>query len=82
MLLDAMVALRRDREPQRAGELLERFLNEFPRGALREEALALSVEAALARNDSAGRDRWARAYLQAYPSGRFRDFVEGSLSAP
>ena len=82
LLLDAMVALRRERDSQRAGELLERFLTEFPRGALREEALALSVEAALARNDGPGRDRWARAYLQAYPSGRFKDFVEGSLSGP
>lgn len=81
MLLDAMVALRRDRDSQRAGELLERFLNEFPHGALREEAIALSVEAALARNDGGARDRWAHAYLQAYPSGRFRDFVEGSLAA-
>ncbi|HEX2657067.1 MAG TPA: hypothetical protein VHU40_02290 [Polyangia bacterium] len=82
ILLDAIVALRRDKDPQRAGALLERFLGEFPRGALREEALALAVEAALARNDSAGREHWARAYLQAYPSGRFRDFVEGSASAP
>ena len=82
VLLDAMAALRRDRDFDRAGGLLERFLAEYPRGALREEAIALTIEAASGRNDRGTRDSWARIYLQSYPSGRFRDFAEGSLAAP
>ena len=82
VLLDAMVALRRDHDFDRAGGLLERFLTDYPRGALREEAIALAIEAASGRNDRGTRDSWARIYLQSYPSGRFRDFAEGSLAAP
>jgi hypothetical protein len=78
LLVDAMLALRRARDFQRAGDLLERYLTKYPRGALREEAIALAVEAAAARTDFARRDHWASVYLKDYPAGRFRAFVEAS----
>ncbi len=78
LLVDAMLALRRDRDFRRAGALLEDYLTKYPRGALREEAIALAVEAAAARTDLARRDFWASVYLHDYPAGRFRGFVEGS----
>ena len=78
LLVDAMLALRRARDFERAGALLENYLTKYPRGALREEAIALAVEAAAARTDLARRDYWASVYLKDYPTGRFRGFVEAS----
>jgi hypothetical protein len=78
LLVDAMLALRRARDFGRAGALLEQYLTKYPRGALREEAIALAVEAAAARTDFARRDYWAAVYLKDYPTGRFRAFVEAS----
>jgi len=78
LLVDAMLALRRARDFRRAGALLEDYLSKYPRGALREEAIALAVEAAAARADLARRDYWASVYLKDYPVGRFRGFVEAS----
>jgi hypothetical protein len=78
VLVDAMLALRRSHDFRRAGALLEDYLMRYPRGALREEAIALAVEAAAARTDLARRDHWASVYLKDYPTGRFRDFVEAS----
>jgi len=78
LLVDAMLALRRARDFPRAGDLLEQYLTKYPRGALREEAIALAVEAAAARTDFARRDYWASVYLKDYPTGRFRGFVEAS----
>jgi hypothetical protein len=78
LLVDAMLALRRARDFQRAGALLEQYLTKYPRGALREEAIALAVEAAAARTDFPRRDYWAAVYLKDYPAGRFRGFVEAS----
>jgi hypothetical protein len=78
LLVDAMLALRRARDFHRAGALLEQYLTKYPRGALREEAIALAVEAAAARTDFARRDYWAAVYVKDYPTGRFRGFVEAS----
>ena len=78
LVVDAMLALRRARDFRRAGVLLEDYLTKYPRGALREEAIALAVEAAAARTDLARRDYWASVYLKDYPAGRFRGFVQGS----
>jgi hypothetical protein len=78
LVVDAMLALRRARDFRRAGVLLEDYLKKYPRGALREEAIALAVEAAMARTDLARRDYWASVYLQDYPAGRFRGFVDAS----
>jgi hypothetical protein len=74
-VLDALVALRRDHDPQRAGVLLERYLADHPRGALREEALILATEAADARGDHAQAQRFARSYQSEYPRGRFQQFA-------
>jgi hypothetical protein len=74
-VLDALVALRRDREPVRAGALLDRYLAVHQRGALREEALALAMEAADARGDHLLARRYARTYEAEHPEGRFRKFA-------
>jgi hypothetical protein len=74
-VLDAMVVLRRAHDPVRAGAMLERYLAGHPRGALREEALALAIEAADARGDAGAARAWAKAYQTAYPAGRFGEFA-------
>jgi hypothetical protein len=78
-VLDAMVALRRDHDAGRAGKLLDRYLTGHPRGALREEALALAIEAADARGDRATVTALARTYQSAYPGGRFASFAQSNL---
>jgi hypothetical protein len=80
-VLDALVALRRDRDPVRAGELLNRYLALPGRGALREEALVLAIEAADARADQVQARRFAQAYLAEYPQGRFGQFAR-NYTAP
>jgi hypothetical protein len=67
----AMRALRVERNPVRARGLLARYLADHPKGNLAEEALALSIEAALAHHDgdvAALADR----YLRLYPRGSFQ----------
>ena len=70
LLQAATRALRVDHEPERAGVLLDDYLGHHPDGALLEEALALAIEAAVARHDTHAIDLAAR-YLQRFPSGRF-----------
>jgi hypothetical protein len=76
-VLDALVALRREHDPVRAGTLLARYLTAHPRGALREEALVLAIEAADARGDRAGGEQLAHAYQGEFPAGRFIAFARG-----
>jgi hypothetical protein len=78
-VLDALYALRRDRDPARALALLNRELAAHPHGALREQALALAIEAADARGDSAGAERFARTYQSEFPSGQFKQVVQTFL---
>ena len=69
-----MRALRVERNPVRARGLLARYLADHPNGNLAEEALALSIEAALAHGDgdvAALADR----YLRLYPRGSFRELA-------
>lgn len=80
-VLDALVALRRDHDPVRAGALLDRYLALHERGALREEALVLAIEAADARGDRLPAQRLARAYEAEYPQGRFRQFARSHTKA-
>jgi len=75
---EAVRALRKQGDAARAQALLDQYLKNNPRGALAEDALALSIEAAAARKDprAAG---YARRYLARYPSGRFRAVAERAL---
>ena len=69
-VLEAMRALRRDRNPMRARVLLARYLDRHPAGTLAEEALAMSIEAAVAHHDADAAALGAR-YLRLYPTGPF-----------
>jgi hypothetical protein len=77
-VVDAIHALRNDHDPVRAGKLLAEYLSRYPRGALSEEAVALSIEAAAARH-SAAAAMFAQRYLRQYPNGRFRRAAEQAL---
>ena len=70
-VLAGMRALRVDHDPVRARGLLSRYLDRRPYGALAEEALALTIEAAVAHHDADAAALGAR-YLRRYPAGPFR----------
>ncbi len=74
-VLDALIALRREHDAARAGTMLARYLAAHPRGALREEALVLAIEAADARGDRPSGEQLARTYQAEYPAGRFLSFA-------
>lgn len=71
LVVDAIRALRTDRDPRRAATLLAAYLRTYPHGALSEEALALSIEASAAQHDPRAAT-FADQYLREYPHGRFR----------
>jgi hypothetical protein len=71
LVLEAMRALRLEKNPVRASGLLAKYLERNPNGALAEEALALSIEAAVAHHDGDAAALGAR-YVRRYPSGPFR----------
>ncbi len=81
LVVSAIQALRQDRDPERAGRLLAVYLRTHPRGALAEEAVALSIEAADARHSPAAAT-FADRYLREYPGGRFRSTAERVLARP
>ncbi len=72
-----MRALRLDHDPVRARGLLGRYLERHPDGALAEEALALTIEAAIAHHDGDAAALGAR-YLRRYPAGPFRALALGA----
>ena len=74
-----MTALRRDRDPVRSTQMLSEYLRSYPRGSLREEALALQIEAASSLRDPKLGARIAQGYLQSHPNGRFRDLAKNAL---
>jgi hypothetical protein len=76
---EALVALRRDHDPNRAVALLNHELEANPHGVLRQEALVLAIEAADARGDRGGAEGFARAYEREFPSGRFRQLAQRYL---
>lgn len=76
---EAVRALRKQGDAAKAQALLDQYLRSNPRGALAEDALALSIEAAAARKDPRAAD-YARRYLARYPNGRFRSVAERALS--
>ena len=74
-----MRALRKQGDAARAQALLDQYLKANPHGALAEDALALSIEAAAARKDPRAAD-YARRYLARYPNGRFRSVAARVLA--
>ena len=76
---EAVRALRKQGDAARAQTLLDQYLKANPHGALAEDALALSIEAAAARKDPRAAD-YARRYLARYPNGRFKGVAERALS--
>jgi hypothetical protein len=81
LVVSAIQALRQDQDPARASRLLAVYLRTYPRGALVEEAIALSFEAADARKSPAAAT-FAQRYLRDYPHGRFRASAERLLARP
>jgi|SRR4051794_30063509 len=76
---EALVALRRDHDPNRAAALLSHELEANPHGVLRQEALVLAIEAADAHGDRRGAEGFARAYQREFPSGRFKQLAQRYL---
>jgi hypothetical protein len=81
LLLDAMRALRVERNPGRARAVLLAYLAHHPKGALAEEALVMLVEAAVANGDSDASALAAR-YFALYPKGGFTEQVRRALAGP
>ena len=71
LVMAALRSLRREHNPVQAGALLQTYLTRFPEGVLTEEALAIGIEAAVARHDAASAKVLASQYLGRYPAGRF-----------
>ena len=74
-VVDAIRALRQEHDPIAAKKLLSEYLTVCPNGALSEEALALSIEAAVESADPDALKLAAR-YLEEFPSGQFRRAAE------
>jgi hypothetical protein len=81
LVVSAIQALRQDQDPARASRLLAAYLRTHRDGALVEEAVALSFEAADARKSPAAAG-FAQRYLRDYPQGRFRAAAERLLARP
>ena len=74
-----MRALRVERNPVRARNLLSTYLAQHPSGTLAEEALAMTIEAAVAHGDADASTLAAR-YLKLYPKGPFQAVARHALS--
>jgi hypothetical protein len=81
LVMAALRSLRREHNPAQAGSLLQRYLTRFPQGVLTEEALAIGIEAAVARHDGASATALATQYLGRYPTGRFVGLARKTASA-
>jgi hypothetical protein len=78
-VLEAIRALRSRSDAPRASALLAGYLRAHPRSVLSEDALALSIEAALARHDTRSAAEFGRRYLEQFPNGRYRAFASQSV---
>lgn len=78
-VVEAIQALRTARDPSRAQGLLNDYLKTHPHGALSEDALALSIEAASVQHDPRAAD-YARRYLVEFPHGRYRDLANRAVA--
>jgi hypothetical protein len=74
---EAAKALRRDGDPARALQLLERSGAPVS-GPLAEEALALRIEASAAQGNGRA-SKLASAYLARYPNGRYRELAKKAI---
>jgi len=77
-VLEAMRALRVEANPVRARRLLAGYLDRHPAGSLAEEALAMSIEAAVAHRDDDA-PALARTYVRRYPAGHFSALARRTL---
>jgi hypothetical protein len=75
-----MRALRLDHDPVRARALAATYLERHPHGALAEEALAISIQAALEHRDPDARQLGAD-YLKSHPTGQLRWLAERALAS-
>lgn len=80
LLVEATHALRVNRDPELARALAKRYLDRQPKGALADEALALSIEAAIDQHDADAATLSAR-YLAQFPHGSFRALAERTLAS-
>jgi hypothetical protein len=80
LLVGATRALRVDRDPALARALAKRYLDRQPKGALADEALAISIEAAIDHHDADAAALSAR-YLAQFPHGSFRALAERTLAS-
>jgi hypothetical protein len=80
LLVGATHALRVDRDPELARALAKRYLDRQPRGALADEALAISIEAAIDHADADAAVLSSR-YLAQFPHGSFRALAERTLAS-
>jgi hypothetical protein len=71
LVVQAIRALHHDGDPTLARALCTAYLQRHPDGPLAEEALALTIEAAVAQHEPDASALGAR-YLQRYPTGPFR----------
>jgi hypothetical protein len=78
LVVQAMRALHRDGDPTLARALCTAYLGRHPDGPLAEEALALTIEAAVAQHDGDAPALAAR-YLQRYPNGPFRGLARQAI---
>ena len=81
LVLQAIRALRHSGDPAAASALLGEYLRLHPQGALAEDALALSIEAAGARHDKAAAAALGRTYLARFPNGSSRDVALRAVRA-
>ncbi len=77
-VVEAIQALRTDKDPSRAQGLLNDYLKTHPNGVLSEDALALSIEAASAQHDPKAAD-YAKRYLAKFPHGKYRALASRAL---
>jgi hypothetical protein len=78
-VVEAIQALRTEKDPSRAQSLLSDYLKTHPNGVLSEDALALSIEAASAQHDPRAAD-YARRYLAKFPHGKYRALANQAIA--
>lgn len=80
LIVDALQARRAKRFTE-VSRLTQKYVTQYPRGPLVEEALGLAMEAA-ANTRSGQRQVLAQRYLDRFPNGRFQGTAQRILQAP